>query len=453
MAWSWEGALAGFADPSYGARALLERQKAEAEAQQRQQILQSFGVGSPLEQIGQQADMQAPQNAGDSYLAKLGNAYSMTGDPRFLQQITEYQSPDAELDRTVKRAQVENQYGQNWLQQYDIEQKKRELENRQRVFGTGNPDFGTPQQMQQQNGGFGIPVDNMGARGEDLGIPNISQIASKMQSMLGGQPQTSAYPTVTPVETQELPPPPAYPIPSNAPQLQPPPAAPAPSGNVEAEPVRLLNIDEWAQSTPEGQAARQAGDLDKYYSSYADYAKNFRNMQQEAEKARNTVEKPTEANQATANFVNRMIAAENKLSELPEGSEAGRTGAAGYVEQTLAALPLGSFGDKIGEGIVKMAATPQQQVYLKNAEDWIRAKLRKESGAVIGPDEMAAEYASYFPMPGDSNEVLADKADRRRIAIQSMQIAAGPVKTPQQLNQEKTIQTPAGNVTFRVIGQ
>jgi hypothetical protein len=41
--------------------------------------------------------------------------------------------------------------------------------------------------------------------------------------------------------------------------------------------------------------------------------------------------------------------------------------------------------------------SPEQQKYKQAADNWIRANLRKESGAVIGADEMAAEYATYFP--------------------------------------------------------
>jgi hypothetical protein len=53
--------------------------------------------------------------------------------------------------------------------------------------------------------------------------------------------------------------------------------------------------------------------------------------------------------------------------------------------------------------------SPEQQKYKQAADNWIRANLRKESGAVIGADEMAAEYATYFPMPGDDPARLFNK--------------------------------------------
>ena len=44
----------------------------------------------------------------------------------------------------------------------------------------------------------------------------------------------------------------------------------------------------------------------------------------------------------------------------------------------------------------------------------MRAKLRRESGAVIAREEAASEVRTYFPMPGDSPEVIRQKADARR---------------------------------------
>jgi hypothetical protein len=76
--------------------------------------------------------------------------------------------------------------------------------------------------------------------------------------------------------------------------------------------------------------------------------------------------------------------------------------------------------------------SPEQQKYKQAADNWIRANLRKESGAVIGADEMAAEYATYFPQPGDTPEVIAQKAEARRITTDAMKQNAGPVYRPTQ---------------------
>lgn len=60
----------------------------------------------------------------------------------------------------------------------------------------------------------------------------------------------------------------------------------------------------------------------------------------------------------------------------------------------------------------------------------IRAKLRKESGAAIGKDEMVQEYNTYFPQVGDTPEKLTQKAEARRVATIGMQKAAGKAYEP-----------------------
>lgn len=80
----------------------------------------------------------------------------------------------------------------------------------------------------------------------------------------------------------------------------------------------------------------------------------------------------------------------------------------------------------VGAYVERRMMSPEQQKYRQAQEDWVRSKLRKESGAVIAKEEMAAEIATYFPQPGDSPEVIAQKAQSRAIAIKAMRDAAGP---------------------------
>lgn len=58
--------------------------------------------------------------------------------------------------------------------------------------------------------------------------------------------------------------------------------------------------------------------------------------------------------------------------------------------------------------------------------NFINAQLRRESGAVIGPSEFAEGNRQYFPQPGDSKEVLAQKRAARATAIANMARSAGP---------------------------
>lgn len=60
------------------------------------------------------------------------------------------------------------------------------------------------------------------------------------------------------------------------------------------------------------------------------------------------------------------------------------------------------------------------------SREFINAQLRRESGAVIGPTEFENAFQQYLPQPGDSPEVLAQKAKSRKIAIYNMLKVAGP---------------------------
>lgn len=69
---------------------------------------------------------------------------------------------------------------------------------------------------------------------------------------------------------------------------------------------------------------------------------------------------------------------------------------------------------------------PEFQQAEQAKRDFINAILRRESGATIQPSEFDSANKQYFPQPGDSPEVLAQKAENRRIAIEGTQRAAGP---------------------------
>ena len=83
------------------------------------------------------------------------------------------------------------------------------------------------------------------------------------------------------------------------------------------------------------------------------------------------------------------------------------------------------------------------QLYRQAQENWVRANLRKESGAVIGADEMDAEIRNYFPVPGDKPETVAQKAANRKVVTEAMRKAAGPAAKPS--GQTNTGAIPAKN--------
>ena len=128
--------------------------------------------------------------------------------------------------------------------------------------------------------------------------------------------------------------------------------------------------------------------------------------------------KPTEGETNAAGFAQRMELAQSIISGLPAGSQPG----AGT--RTLEAIPF------VGGALARTGQNVQTQQFDQAAQDWIRAKLRKESGAAIGVDEARQEYATYFPMVGDSPEKIAQKAEARRVVTLGMQKSAGKAYEP-----------------------
>lgn len=65
------------------------------------------------------------------------------------------------------------------------------------------------------------------------------------------------------------------------------------------------------------------------------------------------------------------------------------------------------------------------QKYDQAKRDFINAQLRRESGAVISPDEFGNAEQQYFPQPGDGPEVIAQKRVNRQNAIRGLEIGSG----------------------------
>jgi hypothetical protein len=66
------------------------------------------------------------------------------------------------------------------------------------------------------------------------------------------------------------------------------------------------------------------------------------------------------------------------------------------------------------------------QQYNQAARNFINAVLRRESGAAIAESEFANARGQYLPVPGDSPQVLAQKAENRRIVLENYKRSAGP---------------------------
>lgn len=130
--------------------------------------------------------------------------------------------------------------------------------------------------------------------------------------------------------------------------------------------------------------------------------------------------KPTEFQAKSAGFLGRMVQAEKMFGAVPPDSRDART----MTGQTLHewapsmenSLPVWLGGN-----------SSERQGADQAALNFISASLRQESGAAIGPAEYDKQYRIFFPMPGDTEAQIKQKAEARRQAIDGFRVAAGPL--------------------------
>jgi hypothetical protein len=117
-----------------------------------------------------------------------------------------------------------------------------------------------------------------------------------------------------------------------------------------------------------------------------------------------------------AGFAERMANSSSELNALEQG---------GYDPTNLRDRSAAGIGGYLGNS----AMSDKGQSYRQAATNWVRANLRKESGAAIGKDEMDQEIDNYFPKAGDTADTVAQKSANRKIVEQNMIRSAGPAWT------------------------
>lgn len=137
--------------------------------------------------------------------------------------------------------------------------------------------------------------------------------------------------------------------------------------------------------------------------------------------------KPLNEGQAKALlFGSRMAIADELMNELASKGKLFPN----IVKQGLETVPL------VGGGLSMAAnfgATDAEQQVEQAQRDFINAVLRRESGASIAPTEFSNARIQYFPQPGDSPEVIKQKAANRRTAIEGMKADFGDAGMPRFL--------------------
>ncbi len=87
-------------------------------------------------------------------------------------------------------------------------------------------------------------------------------------------------------------------------------------------------------------------------------------------------------------------------------------------------------------GIGNYVTSEDYKLFDQAKRDFINAALRRESGAVISQEEFANAEQQYFPQPGDTPAVIAQKRKNREAVIYGTQRAAGPSYQPRQRNSQ-----------------
>ena len=124
--------------------------------------------------------------------------------------------------------------------------------------------------------------------------------------------------------------------------------------------------------------------------------------------------KPMNLEQSNAaTFADRMSASDSILNKNASAGES-------PWQNTFAEIPL----------VGNYLTSPQYQQFDQGARDFINAQLRRESGSAIQPSEFDNARKQYLPQPGDSPEVLLQKAQNRKRDTEGMVRAAGDKYKP-----------------------
>lgn len=141
----------------------------------------------------------------------------------------------------------------------------------------------------------------------------------------------------------------------------------------------------------------------------------------------------TEFQGKSTNYAARMQDASKIIGELEAQKDGppspAQVAQAGYRAEFPAWMPGGQIAGGIATGLnntFNPMVTDGAQRYRQAQENWVAAALRQESGAAIGKEEMDKYIRTFFPQPGDSDAVKAQKSAARKVSERAMLTQAGP---------------------------
>jgi GH24 family phage-related lysozyme (muramidase) len=136
--------------------------------------------------------------------------------------------------------------------------------------------------------------------------------------------------------------------------------------------------------------------------------------------------KTTEDERKVSGYANRTVDAHNTINALEQVGT-------GVLEHIASQVPV----------VGNMAISKEKQNLLQAQRNFINAVLRRESGAVISDAEFDNGTKQYFPQPGDSPEVIAQKRRNREETIEGLMGGAGRNYKPPATYKRSTEQAPA----------
>jgi hypothetical protein len=149
--------------------------------------------------------------------------------------------------------------------------------------------------------------------------------------------------------------------------------------------------------------------------------------------------KPTEGERLSAGFAQRMEFSESKIKELENkyAEDMLKKGSKAVTPYPTVGMSVAGSIPFIGDFARSKAASDEQALYRQAQENWVRANLRKESGAVIGADEMDREIQTYFPTAAELNNprIIAQKSQARQVTMDAMRQNAGVAYKPFDMTQ------------------
>jgi hypothetical protein len=163
-------------------------------------------------------------------------------------------------------------------------------------------------------------------------------------------------------------------------------------------------------------------------------------LQQKIDAKASAPEKLTEGQAKARNFLNMAETGEGFISE--EAKK--RNIPVEQIESPMSTLDMMQYENMPSAIANKTMLDKHSKRYLQAAMTFIRAKLRKESGATISPEEFRQDFQTYFPQPGDDPQTRRQKAESRKQVMEGLKIEGGMRKDVQMAPPPNQTAAPQG---------